>query len=78
VHRRNRVERSVLAGPEHLDDPVDRHHAAACGQQHREQTTLLPAAERDRPPVVDDINRAKNTELHDGTPLGTLRNGLTA
>jgi hypothetical protein len=38
---------------------------------------LLPAPERDRPPVVDDINRAKNTELHE-TPRRTLRIELTA
>ena len=49
-----------------INQPVDRHHTAAVGHEHREQTTLLLAAERDRAPVVDHIHRAKHTELHDG------------
>ena len=68
-----RVERSALVGPQRLDDTVDRHHMAAGGHQHREQTTLLPAPERGPSARCDDINRAKNTELHE-TPRRTLRN----
>ncbi len=68
VHRRHRIDGTVLAGPQRLDEPVDRHHTAPVRHQHREQTTLLLAAERDRAPVVDHVHRAKHTELHDGTP----------
>ena len=66
VHRRHRIDGTVLAGPQHLDEPVDRHHTAPVGHQHRQQTMLLPAAERDRVPVVDHVHRAKHTELHVG------------
>ncbi len=66
VHRRDRIDGTVLAGPEHLDEPVDRHHTAVIGHEHREQTTLLLAAERERAPVVDHVHRAKHTELHNG------------
>ena len=76
VHRRHRIDGTVLAGPQHLDEPVDRHHTAAVGHQHREQTTLLLAAERDGAPVVDHVHRAKHTELHDGTPRRTLDDGF--
>ena len=71
VHRRHRVDGTVCAGPQHVDEPVDRHHTAAVGHEHGEQTTLLLAADRDRMPVVDHIHLAKHTELHDGPPAHT-------
>ena len=78
VHGGHRIDGTVLARPQHLDEPVDRHHAAAVGHQHREQTMLLLATERDRAPVVDHIHRAEHTELHVGPPRRTLDDGFAS
>ena len=51
--------------PELIDEPVDRDDDAGPHEQRREQRALLAPRQRDHdPPVVPNLERAEETELH--------------
>ena len=50
--------------PERIDQPVAGHDLVRIEQQHGEQGTLLRAAEVERLPVGDHLQRAEDPELH--------------
>ena len=59
-----RRRRRRLLGPELVDQPVRRERFVRVDQQKREQRALLAAADRDLPPVVADLERTEDVEIH--------------
>ena len=53
-----------LPGPELLDEPVARHGLVRVEQQVGEESSGQPPRQLDRPAVLDDRQRAKDSELH--------------
>ena len=50
--------------PEVVDQLIARNDLASVQQQEREQCTLLAAPQTERSAVLDDLERAEDTELH--------------
>ena len=60
-----RRRRRRLLAPELVDQPVRRERFVRVDQQEREQRTLLAAADaRPSPPVVADLERTEDVEIH--------------
>jgi hypothetical protein len=57
-----RLRRSLL--PEGVDQAVGGDDLVRVQEQDREQRPLLGAADVHLPPVLDDLERAENPELH--------------
>jgi len=52
--------------PQLIDDLVDRHDLVGVQQEQREQSALLPTAERKRAVAVMHLERSEYAEVHPG------------
>jgi hypothetical protein len=59
--------------PQQLDQAVGGHGLAGLQQQDREQQTLLPALQLDLLPSRPDLDRTKQSELHEPQRSPALR-----
>ena len=55
-----------LLAPEPVDEPVGGDDLARVEEQEREQRPLIAAAEPNRRPLVENLERAEDPELHRG------------
>jgi hypothetical protein len=53
-----------LLAPKTLDQALARDRRARIEREHRQQRPRLDAAERDRPPIDDRLQRSKNLDVH--------------
>lgn len=58
-----------LFAPELVDQPFAGHDLVGVQQQVGQERLLLAAADGDRPPVIDDLHRTEDAEIH-ATPRG--------
>ena len=68
-----RLERAVrrlgrVIGPEVVDQPTDRHDLLRVQGEDRQERSLSPAADRDRPPFLDDVEAAEKPNFHATLP----------
>jgi hypothetical protein len=61
--------RRALA-PEGVHDPIGGEHLVRVEEQEREQGSAAAASERDGAPLVEDLERAQDAELHGGRVAG--------
>ena len=59
-----RRRRRRLVGPELVDQPVGRKRLIRMDQEKCEQRSLLAAPDRELSPVVTDLERAEDAEIH--------------
>jgi hypothetical protein len=55
---------AVAGAPQLVDQPVARHDLIRVQQENRQHGALLAARERKLPPVVADLERAEDAEIH--------------
>jgi predicted metal-dependent peptidase len=79
LERVHRVARGLVA-PHGVDEDVGGDDLVRAEEQQREKRALALAAERERLPIGDDLERSENTELQRGLLrrlLTRLRHGLS-
>jgi hypothetical protein len=53
-----------IVAPEQLNQRFGRHHRTAVQAEHREDGARFPARNHDRRPVLPDLERSQNPQLH--------------
>ena len=67
--QRGRARGRLVRAPQLLHQPVARHDTTGVEQQQRQQLTLAGARHRDGAPVMGDLQRSEDAEVHGGATL---------